>query len=149
MGDLLTSFGVDWRLLLIQAVNFGVLLSALSYFLYRPVTNMLDERRRKIAQGVKDAEAAAQHLARAEEEATAVVASASQEAAMLVASAKVRGEEKAKEIVDTATARGARIEEDAQAKAVEAARRALEESNEEIARTAILAAERLLKKKLQ
>lgn len=149
MADVLASFGIDWHLLIIQAVNFAVLLVALTYFLYKPVTKILDERRKKIEQGVHDAAEAARTLENAEGVAEEIVGKASTEAESIVAAAKGRGEEKAKEIVEGATLRGARIEEDAKAKAAEAARKALEESNEEIARTAILAAERLLRKKLQ
>ena len=85
MADLLISFGVDWRLLIIQAVNFAVLLAALTYFLYKPVTNMLDERRKKIAQGVKDAEAAAARLEHAEDESQTIVGEASTKAEDILA----------------------------------------------------------------
>jgi F0F1-type ATP synthase membrane subunit b/b' len=51
MGDLFAAFGINWKLLVIQAVNFGVLLLALWYFLYTPVLTMIDERK-KIASKV-------------------------------------------------------------------------------------------------
>jgi len=148
MADLLQSFGVDWRLLIIQAVNFGVLLVALTYFLYKPVLNMLDERRKKIEQGVKDASKAKEELDNAEAESSDIVGAATGRAEEIVLNAKGVAEQKGQEIISGAQERSERILTDAEVKAKEAAKRALDGSNEEIARTAILAAERLLNKKL-
>ena len=49
MEKVLDVFGIDWKLLLINAVNFGLLLATLSYFFYKPMMRMLDLRRDKIA----------------------------------------------------------------------------------------------------
>jgi F-type H+-transporting ATPase subunit b len=148
MADLLQSFGVDARLLIIQAVNFAVLLGALTYFLYKPVLKVLDERREKIAQGVADAQKASEELADASKTAEGIVSTATDSAEQILSTSKDAAMQKGKELIDEAQARSERIEADAQAKAAEAAKRALDGSNEQIARTAILAAERLLKKKL-
>ena len=149
MVDLLASFGIDWRLLIMQAVNFGVLLAALTYFLYKPVLGMLEERRKKIEQGVRDASAAKEQLDKATDEAGEIVGKASGEADEIITASKGAADKAGKEIIAAAEARSEQIEKDAKAKAAEAAKRALDGSNEQIARTAILAAERLLKKKLQ
>jgi len=148
MAELLQSFGIDWRLLIIQAVNFGALLVALTYFLYKPVLNILDERRKKIEQGVRDASDAKSALEHAEVQAGEIIGHASGKAEGIVLNAKSVAEQKGQEIISEAQTRSERIEADAKAKAQEAAKRALDGSNEEIARTAILATERLLKKKL-
>jgi len=148
MADLLQAFGVDWRLLIIQAVNFGVLLAALTYFLYKPILGILDERRKKIEQGVKDASKAKKELDNAEVKAGEIVGQATGKAEDIVLNAKEVAEQKGQDIEEQAPTRSEAIEADAKAKAEEAAKRALDGSNEEIARTAILAAERLLKKKL-
>ncbi len=148
MADLLSLFGIDWKLLVMQIINFGVLLAALTYFLYKPVLKVLEDRRKKIAQGVQDAIDAKKALESAEENADDIIGSATSKADEIIITAKNNAEEKGKEIIKDAEERGERIESDAQAKAAEAAKRALDGSNQEIARTAILAAERLLKKKL-
>ena len=54
MDQLLHAFGIDVKLLLAQAVNFGVLLVVLWLVLYKPVMKTLDERKAKIAQCVID-----------------------------------------------------------------------------------------------
>ncbi len=149
MVDLLASFGIDWRLLIIQTVNFGVLLIALTYFLYKPVLKVLEERRSKIEQGVRDASEAKISLNKADKEAGEIVGQASSKAEEIILNAKDAAVEKGKGIVAEAEARSEAIAADAQARADEAAKRALDGSNEQIARTAILAAERLLKKQLK
>ena len=145
MNQLFTAFGIDWRLLIIQGVNFAVLLSALTYFLYRPITKMIDDRRAKIAEGVRMAEAADQRLAEAKIEGEGLVGAAAREAEGLVASARSRADEKGSEILSAAQVRADAVMKDAAARAEEAKRMALQESEREIARVAMLAAERILR----
>lgn len=147
MDALFEAFGIDWRLLLVQAVNFGVLFVALTYLLYKPTLKTLDERRKKVAKGVEDAEAAHQMLAEADEKAAGVVKSAEGEAESIVASARdAAGTEKAR-IVKEAEARAEAIATDAEARAAETAAKALRESEKEIARLSILAAEKAMRTK--
>jgi F-type H+-transporting ATPase subunit b len=147
MSELFSAFGIDWKLLLIQAVNFGVLLSVLTYFLYKPILRIIDERREKVAEGVRTAEAAAQRLADARKEGKDIVGSASREAEQLVASARSRADEKGSEIVRAAEMKAQATLKDAEMRAEEAKRQALDESSKEIARAAMLAAEKILREK--
>jgi F-type H+-transporting ATPase subunit b len=146
MAALLEAFGIKGSLLLAQLVNFGVLFIALSYLLYKPVMKTLDERRAKVAQGVLDAEEAAKKLASADEEATVTVQSAEKEAEGIVKSAREEAGSEKQRIVKEAEARAASIAEDAEARAKETAAKALRESEKEIARLAILAAEKAMHK---
>lgn len=147
MEGLVTAFGIDWRLLIIQGVNFAVLLGALTYFLYKPVMKLIDERREKVAEGVRTAEAASQRLADAQKESREIVGGASREAEQLVAAARSRADEKGGEIVRAAEEKAHAVLRDAEAKAEEAKRRALQESSQEIAKAAMLAAEKILREK--
>jgi F-type H+-transporting ATPase subunit b len=145
MDSLLDAFGINGKLLLAQLVNFGVLFAALTWLLYKPVMKTLDERRAKIAKGVEDAEAASLKLAAADAEAEKAVKAAETEAEGIVAMARdAAGAEKAR-IVKEADARAAQIAADADARAKEAAAKALRESEKEIARLAILAAEKAVR----
>ena len=144
MNELATVFGIDWRLLLIQAVNFGLLLTILSYFLYKPILRIIDERREKIAEGVRTAEAAARRLHDAKEESEQLVGAAAREAETLVATARARAGESASEITKAAEARADSVLKDAKERAEEAKRQVALESEREIARAAMLAAEKIL-----
>jgi F-type H+-transporting ATPase subunit b len=62
MTELQNQLGVDWRLLLSQAVNFLILLAALRFFLYKPISRILKERQKKITEGLLKAEEADRRL---------------------------------------------------------------------------------------
>lgn len=70
--ELLQKLGVDWKLLLAQVVNFTILLSVLTFFVYRPLLRVIDERRERIRKSMDDAGKIAheqERLAHAREEA--------------------------------------------------------------------------------
>lgn len=147
MDQLLYAFGIDGRLLIAQVVNFGVLLVVLWLLLYKPVMKTLDERKAKIAQSVIDADEAAKKLAGADAEASHIVHKADQEASALVLSARETATAEKVRLLKEAEERAAKIAQDADARAKEAANKMLKESEREIARLAILAAEKTIRSK--
>ena len=50
------ALGIEWPLLISQLINFLILIVLLRMFLYKPVLNMLNARKERIAQSMKDAE---------------------------------------------------------------------------------------------
>jgi F-type H+-transporting ATPase subunit b len=147
MAQLFAAFGIKGSLLLAQAINFGLLLVVLSYFLYKPVMKVLDERRAKVAQGVLDAERAREKLSTADAEALSTVKSAETEAAGIVEQARGAANDQKTKIVKDAEARAAQIASDADARAKEASAKMLRESEQEIARLIVLGAAQVLKEK--
>ncbi|MBP9816696.1 MAG: hypothetical protein KBD05_01590 [Candidatus Pacebacteria bacterium] len=144
MDALFEAFGIDWKLLIAQAVNFGVLFVALWFLLYKPVMKTLDERAKKIAQGVDDAERASEKLAGADAAAAQVVAEADAKGAEALASAREAAATERARLVKEAEARAEAIAKDADARAKEVAAKALKESEKEVARLAILAAAKVV-----
>ncbi len=145
MQQLFSAFGIDWRLLIAQAVNFGVVLVALWYFLYRPVLRTLEKRQQVIAQGVADAAQARETLAGVDQEANTRVKDADVKAESIVSAARAAaGIEKAK-LLKEAEDRAAAVNKDAELRAAETAARARRESEQDIARLAILAAEKVIR----
>jgi F-type H+-transporting ATPase subunit b len=145
MDQLFSAFGIDWKLLIIQALNFGLLLIVLSYFLYKPILKIIDERREKIAEGVRTADAAARRLAEAKEEGDKQIGEAAREAQELVAKARTAGEERKASILGEAEVRAQAILKDAEARVVENERLAFQKSERDIAKAAMLAAEKILR----
>jgi len=82
------NFGVDWRHLTAQIISFGIVCALLHRFAYRPVLAMLDERRRRIAEGLADAEKVKAELARTEARRTEAMAKADAEASRLIEDAR-------------------------------------------------------------
>jgi F-type H+-transporting ATPase subunit b len=147
MEAIIAAFGIDVHLIVVQIINFTILMVALGYFLYTPVLNLLREREEKIAAGIKDAEAAAVAKASAETEKAAVLTEAHHAAAEVNARAKVTAEVAAAEIVAAAetAAHAAKAKAVVEAEQLKAA--AIKASEAEIAKTAILAAEKILREK--
>ena len=146
MEALFGAFGIDWKLLLAQAVNFGVLFVLLSYLLYKPVLSTLEKRREVVAKGVEDAEKAAEMLSTADAQVAEKVSGAEQEAQTIVASARDEAGQERTRLLKEAEERAAVIAADAEARAKETAARTIRESEKEIARLAILAAEKAMRK---
>ncbi len=147
MEQLLHAFGIDVKLIIIQIINFVVLAGLLSYFLYKPVLKILTEREEKIKKGIEDAEAAAKAKASALEEKQAVLSEAQKEAQEIDARAKAFAKEKEEEIVTAAQAKASDVIKDAETKSALLKEQALKESEAEIAKLAVLAAEKVLREK--
>jgi F-type H+-transporting ATPase subunit b len=145
MGAIFTTFGIDWHLLVINAVNFGLLLAGLTYFLYKPLSKMLTERRSTISKGVEDAHMAGVRLQEIEQSRLTKLEEAGREADDIVASARDAGASKAKELITSAESSAARALAEAQAQAQEMKRTAINESKEEVARMIVLGIEKLAK----
>jgi len=62
MQQLLDQLGIDWHLLLSQAINFALLLIVLRIFVYKPLLKLLHDRREKIEGGLVKAEEAERRL---------------------------------------------------------------------------------------
>lgn len=145
MQELFSAFGVNWSLLIAQGVNFGIVLIALWYFLYKPVMTTLTKRQELVAKSVQDAAQVEELFARADGEAESRVKTADVEAEQIVALARESANTEKARLLKEAEDRAALIARDAEAHAAETTARAQRESEQEIARLAVLAAEKVLK----
>ncbi len=145
MEEIISAFGIDQRLIIIQIVNFTILMVALGYFLYKPILKLLREREEKIAQGLRDAELAATAKAEADADKQAVLKAAHTEATAIHDRAKTAAEVTAADIVSGAQTKAAAVVKDAEAKSEQMKAEALRESEKEVAKLAILATEKLLR----
>ena len=142
MSAIIEAFGIDWRLLVINAVNFGLLLGVLWYFLYAPLMKIIEERRAKVVAGVRDAEAATEHLRQIDASRSVLLASAGKEADDVLAKAREAGIVKQRELAALGEATAARLLAEAELQAREAKERALAESKHEVAKLIVLGIEK-------
>ncbi|OGL74558.1 ATP synthase F0 subunit B [Candidatus Uhrbacteria bacterium RIFCSPHIGHO2_02_FULL_60_10] len=82
------ALGLDVRLFAAQLINFAVVFLVLWRWAWRPLLKVLDERSRKLEQGLKDAETAAANLAAAAAERERLILAARQEAREIVVTAQ-------------------------------------------------------------
>ena len=147
MNELFAAFGIDWRLLLINFFNFGLLLFLLWYFLYEPLTKMLEERRGVVTEGVHNAHRAQKALQEIEQSRIDMLAQASQEADAIVAQARAAAADKGREIVAQNEAAAANLLKEAQAQATQLEREAIARSKEEVAKLIVLGMEKTMVEK--
>jgi F-type H+-transporting ATPase subunit b len=147
MSELFEAFGLDWRLLLVNMLNFGLLLLALWYFLYGPLMRLLEERREKVAKGVADAEESGRMLKEVANSRAVTLAAAGTDADSIIAAARASGMAKEQELLEKGQVATEAILREAEAQAVELKAQALEESRQEVAKLVVLGLEQAWSKK--
>jgi F-type H+-transporting ATPase subunit b len=100
--ELLEALGINLKILFAQLVNFSVLLFILWRFAYRPILNILKERREKVSQGVEDAKNAGLKLDEAKAKERAIIIEAKKQSQSIIDEATERAEKKKKAILDKA-----------------------------------------------
>ena len=147
MHEIITAFGIDWRLIAIQIFNFTILLIGLWYFLYTPVLTLIEKRKQTIEKGLADAAEAAYSLRHAEKEKDEIVKAAHVEASAVALRAKIHADEKAAKLVHDAENICQRITEDAKKAGLTLQDTIRRECEADVARTALLAAEKILRER--
>lgn len=66
IGDTAKAFGVDWPHLISQILSFGIVAYALHRWAYKPILQVLEERRQHIAESLANAERIKEELAKTE-----------------------------------------------------------------------------------
>lgn len=145
---LLQALGLDYKILIAQFVNFGILVFVLWKFGYGPMMKFLDERRNKIEKGVEDAKLATEKLIQMEEHEKEVMINAKKEAIAFVEEAKQRGEESRKKIVEKAKEEVGQIINQEKQKIQSDKADALKEIKREIGDLVMSAVSKILEEKL-
>jgi F-type H+-transporting ATPase subunit b len=115
MSELFHKLGIDWKLILVQIVNFALLLFVLTILLYKPLLNVIKERKKNVDDAIKfikDAELKVveieklnkEKIAQAENRAISIINNAQQEALKvkndILEQAKLKSSEIVKETND-------------------------------------------------
>lgn len=138
------ALGLNLGYLFVQIFNFIVIFLILTAFVYRPILNLLDERRKRIAQGLEDAKVAAEARENAEQEAKAIISKAQAEAAERMQEATERAALAEKDLVAEAEKEAERIHQEAITEASQERERILSEVRGQIAALSMAAAQRLI-----
>jgi len=109
MDSLIQTFHIDWKLILAQVINFGVVILVLYKFALKPLKQLMDERGQKIAGGLENAERQQELLALQEIEYEKALAEARTEAANLMKEVKADASAKRAELLASAQAEAALI----------------------------------------
>jgi len=140
----LEKLGINLSLLVSQLVNFTLLAVLLYLLLYKPVLNMLNQRRERIARSMADVDAARESAASAQREYDRRIAEAQRKGQEIIAQAAQSGEQVGSEIKAEAQREAEAIRQKAREEAAEEKTRMLADVQGQIASLSMLATERVL-----
>jgi F-type H+-transporting ATPase subunit b len=135
--------------LIIQALNFIILLVVLHRVLYRPFLAKMEERTAAIKRSLEEAQAARAEAARQQDENAARLRVAHQEAAAIREQALREAADEQKRLVEAARDEAHRLVETAKAQMEADVRRAREELRREVADLSTAIAEKLVRRSLR
>lgn len=144
MESLVSTFHIDWHIIIAQLVNFVVVFVVLYLFALKPLKKLMDERSDKISKGVSDAKENAVIVEKTKKEYAEIVARAKAEANDLFQKGKQETEAKRLEMLESAKSEvnllilnGRKSLENEKAKIVE-------EAKKEVVALAVAATEKIL-----
>jgi F-type H+-transporting ATPase subunit b len=140
----MAALGINLGFFIFQVLNFTIVLVLLYAWAYKPIINALENRQKKIAQGIEDARIAAEARANAEKDAREIIAKAQAEANQKVREATERAEAAGREVMAQTEAAAAKAREDALAEAALERDRILSDVRGQIAALAMAATQRLI-----
>jgi F-type H+-transporting ATPase subunit b len=132
-----STFGVDWPHLIAQAISFGIVCAVLYRFAYRPVLQMLEQRREQIAQGIANQEKINAALAAIESRRQEILAAAQDQATQLIAEAREVGRRLQEQESQRAVTTAEQIVGRARAAAIQEHARMLAELKREVGRLVV------------
>jgi F-type H+-transporting ATPase subunit b len=137
------------RSIIIQAINFLLLLVILVKLLYKPLLAKMEERTQAIRKSLEEAQAARAEAQREREEHAAKLQAAYAEAQAIRATALKEAGEEQRRLVEAARGEAARLVESARNEMGQEVTRARQALRQEVVDLAITAAERLIRKSLR
>jgi F-type H+-transporting ATPase subunit b len=134
--------------LVVQMLVFALLVFGTMKFIWPPILNAMEERSRKIAQGLAAAEQGEQELAQARDKADAIIREARERASHIIEQAQHRANDLVEQAKGAARSEGARILAAAQQQIELDTTHAREALRREVAGIAVRAASKLLAREI-
>jgi len=131
-----------------QMIAFILLLYFVNKVLFKPMNKMLDDRQKRIADGLAAAEKGIKEQELAEKRALEKLSDAKNQASEIISQAQKRANEIIEEAKDGARTEAAKIENAAKAEIEQEINRAKEQLRREVAGIAVIGAGKILKKEI-
>lgn len=144
--ELIDKLGIDWKLILAQIVNFGIVLFILYKFAYKPVLAMLDKRRHMIEKSVNDAKKSEEMLKEIEDMKDRALANVKEKTAEMMDQAAKEAARMKQEVLAEAAMEAKKTSDKAKAE-IEAQKNAMvKEAKTEITKIVVFATAKILEK---
>ncbi len=147
-GGIVEQFGLEPKFVVMQVISFLILFAVLYFFGIKPTIATMEERNKKIADGLKHAEETAARLAAAATESAAIIKAAQVDAQKSLDEARKAAKDFGDKQQSEAVARAADMLAKAQQAIELEHKKMLEQARGEIARLVVKTTEQVLAKKL-
>ena len=97
MNELITTFHIDWKLMIAQIVNFGLVFAALYFIAAKPLSKLMKDRTKEITDGLDNAKKAETDVKNAGLKKEEIIKEGKDNAKKIVASSQADGKEIVKE----------------------------------------------------
>ena len=144
--EILELFGVDWKLMTAQLVNFAIVVVVLWFFALKPLTKTMQTRSDEIKKGLDDAELAAKRLEKVEEDVKSELQKAKSEAGVILEKAKQQADESKQANVDKTKQEVAKLISKAKEQIANEKDGMITEIKGEVAQMVVTALEKILSK---
>ena len=142
--EVLAKLGIDWKLLIAQAINFIVLLWVLKRYAYQPILRALEARTKMIQQGLADAALSQEKLASSVEEEKRIMVAAREEARDILVRAEASAKDRDAKMLTETKAKIDKMIADADAHLAEEKARLVREAKSELSELVVTATARVL-----
>lgn len=146
MESIVSTFHIDWKIIIAQLINFGIVFAVLYLFALKPLSKLMQERSERISKGISDAKVNAEILDKTQKEYDEILVKAKNEAHIIFQEGKKEAEIKKTAMLDKAKEEVAIII-DSGKKTLEAEKiKMVDEAKNEIVSIASLMVEKIINK---
>ena len=147
MEEFIETFHIDWKLMIAQLINFGIVFAVFYFLAAKPLKKLMKERTEEIETGLSDAKQNATMLENTKKEYDAMLAKARIEANKISQNGTKELEEKKAKMMEEAKNEAKGILESGRKNLEADKTKMVEDAKKEIASIGMLAAEKVLKSK--
>ena len=148
MDSIISTFHIDWKIIVAQAINFGVVFVVLYIYALKPLSKLMSERSETIGKGINDAKTNAELLSKTKAEYEEALVKARNEANKIFQDGKKEAEAKKTVMLEEAKQEVAKVIDNGK-KTLEAEKiKMVEEAKKEIVELALKVSEKLLGSKI-
>lgn len=102
MESIIQTFHIDWKLVLAQIVNFGIVVGVLWFFALKPLVQKMSERTKTIEKSLEEAKEISEKMKRSDEERKFIIVEARKAAQKVLDTGQVQAKsEREKSIAET------------------------------------------------
>ena len=144
MDSLISTFHIDWQMILAQIINFAVVFFVLYKFALKPLKKLMDERSATISGGLDNAKKQEELLKAQQEQYDQTLAQARAEAQTIMKEVKKDAEEKRAQIMEAAQKDSAAIFENGKKQLADEKSKMLDEAKKELVTLIVNATEKVI-----